>query len=332
MVQDILDRAARDGNHDLGDLLGSLRDWSESIGYFDHLKEENIYLEHENRDLGVKLRLQVNYSRMGYSLPEGERPACPLCIENVGVPGKVLLRVYKFNLGGRMYFAHLTPFPLHPGHFVVNRLEHTPMCVDRHALEDSWQFISQCQGWLAASNSDVEWAGASVLQHHHIQVFQRLSLPIQRAQANQTKMKQDTEISTLHWPCPALRITGTPIRALDLTGVLIREWKVINPGKNTCNYLLGQIDRERIQIHLLLRNPDYRTGEELRAIKSEGVGIIEMAGEIIVPPRPELSRSENHRFFENEGPALVPLLISSNAPKGGMVDEFIRRIFESGSS
>lgn len=321
-------QGAGDGGAPLGDILQALRSWSESVGYFEHLRQENVYFSFPDAAFGVELRLQVNYSRMGYSLPTGERPSCPLCIGNIGTPGKEKLRVHQFTLGGRDYFAHLTPFPLHGGHFVVNRLEHIPMIIDRDALADASEFIGRCPGWLAASNSDVEWAGASVLQHHHLQVFQSLRLPLQDASPIRGRnMGEGARVSELRWPCPALRIEGATADALRVAGDLLLAWKRVRPGETTCNFLLHHGEKGEATVHLLLRHPRFRTGKDLRAIKSEGVGIIEMAGEVIVPPREGLSRAENTVYFKEIGAALIPRLIADNSPAGDFVTRYLEDVF-----
>lgn len=325
-VQRLLARAESRGAA-LGEVLADLRRWSESIGYFDHLAEENVYLSFANEGYGVSFRLQVNYSRLGYTLPEGDRPACPLCIENIGTPGKEKLRVYQFDLGGRAYFCHLTPFPLHPGHFVVNCLEHSPMLIDQTALDDASAFLRRCPGWLAASNSDVEWAGASVLQHHHLQVFQGLRLPLQDARPLRSVRMGETLVEQLDWPGPVLRLSGATPRVLATGGTLLRRWKGTDPGRSTCNFLLHHPSHEESTLHLLLRHPRHRTGSDLRSIKSEGVGIIEMSGEVIVPPRGMMNRGENIAYFEQIGGQLVPRLIGDNSPCGRRVERYLGEVF-----
>lgn len=303
-----------------GDLDATLRDlggWLGSVGYFDHLREENERLEFPDGELGVTLRLQVNYSRLAYRSPAADRRvACPLCIDNIGTPGKELLRVFQLELGGRPFFSHPTPFPLCPGHFVVNSLEHRPMTINAEGLEQSADFVERARGWLVASNSDVEWAGASVLGHHHMQVFESLRLPLEDAPVEKVLSRADCTAEFLRWPLPVVRITGDRSAVLAAGARLIGAWKQIDPGKATFNYLMRRLGDASIQLHLLFRHPDHRTGEILRPIKAEGVGIIEVAGEVIVPPIVGKSREENRLFFEEQGHRIVRGIVSDNAPVG----------------
>lgn len=295
--------------------LGELLSQSEAWGYFNHLTERNEYLSFPTADDVAPLRLQINYSRLAYRAPEGARsPACPLCFENIGVPGKEALRVFEFTLDGVAFFAHATPFPLCPGHFVVNLRHHAPMRISSDGLAQSQDFAWRAPGWLIASNSDVEWAGASVLGHHHVQVFADLRLPVEDAVAEcDLAEAPGCKASILHWYCPVVRLAGPSPAVIATASRLIDGWKSVQPGVRTFNYLMRSAGDETT-MHLFYRHPDYRTPAPRRSIKAEGVGIIEMAGEVIVPPIKTMSREENRVFFEREGLSIIRDIIRGNGP------------------
>ncbi|MDK2971460.1 MAG: UDPglucose--hexose-phosphate uridylyltransferase [Candidatus Sumerlaeota bacterium] len=318
-VQTALQRA-RDAGASLAECLGILQRWSEAVGYFAHLGEPNEFLVFPDASLGLDLRLQINYSRLAYKAPEGRRIGCPLCFENIGTPGKELLRVFEFNLAGVPYFSHLTPFPLHSGHFVLNARTHEPMRIGEPALREAAAFLAEAPGWLLASNSDVEWAGASVLSHHHCQLFRELRLPIEDAAVRSPGQVGDVACDLLCWPGPVYRLSGPEEATLDAAARLIALWKARDPGRCTCNYLMRRTDSSGLVLHLFMRHPDWRTPEHLRSIKSEGVGIIEVAGEVIVPPLAGKTRAENREFFEAEGLRVIHGIIGGNAPLDERLD------------
>jgi UDPglucose--hexose-1-phosphate uridylyltransferase len=327
---------------DLRPVLGELQRWSGKVGYFDHLIDKNEYFQFETESLGVLLRLQINYSRLGYKkTTTPDLPDCPLCIENVGVTGKEKLRIFEFSLAGEDVFTQLTPFPLYPGHFVVNLRQHVPMLINRHAFDLASEFLSKAPGFLAASNSDVEWAGASILKHHHLQIFSDLDLPVESARKLWEVDRQGVEISQVCWPSPTLRISGDHNIALNEAVRLVENWKALDPGKATVNFLMRRTEQGECTITIFLRHCNYRTHEELRPIKAEGVGIIEMAGEVIVPPLASLDRSENIDFFKKNGAQLVQDVISQNSPQpswlnSGWLKQFVLqgndedRLFDNG--
>lgn len=300
----------------LGEALVELEVWASSVGYFEHLRESNLFLEYSPRGGVPGLRLQVNYSRLSYRVAqEGPAELCPLCFENIGRAGKEKLRVFEFSLGGTPYFAHPTPFPLHPGHFVLNLRRHEPMRVSAESLREAWEFLKRAPAWLLASNSDVAWAGASVLGHHHFQVFRQLELPLERAEPLARSGRVSTvTLELLRWFGPVARLRGAPEDVLGVASGLMASWKSCDPGRSTFNYLMRRSAHGELVLHLVFRHPAYVSSERLRRIKSEGVGIIEMAGEAIVPPRPGLSRAANEEFFSAHGEAIARAIIAQNSP------------------
>ncbi len=293
--------------------LDELESWLTSVGYFEHLNESNIFLTFHAREGLPPLKLQVNYSRLSYRLPEGPRSqSCPLCIENIGSPGKEKLRVLELELAGTPYFAHPTPFPLHAGHFVLNLRRHEPMRVNQASLMEAVDFLRQAPSWLVASNSDVAWAGASVLGHHHFQIFRSLHLPVEEAHPLAIGHEGGVELQLLYWPAPVVRLCGPIHEVLVYAGGLIDRWRRIDRNC-TFNYLLRR-KHEQLVAHMIFRHPAYVSSPRLKNYKSEGVGVIEMAGEAIVPPRPGLSRAENENFFRNYGWQIALCIIAQNSP------------------
>jgi hypothetical protein len=119
------------------------------------------------------LQLQINRSRARYvSPPSGfarDQAAndCPLCAHNTQRPGKELLRLFHFELAGRDFFIQHTPFPFHESHFVLVEATHQPMRMSGNSVTDLAAFLDLAPDATACSNSDVMWAGASILAHHH---------------------------------------------------------------------------------------------------------------------------------------------------------------------
>jgi galactose-1-phosphate uridylyltransferase len=202
------------------------------------------------------------------------------------------------------------------------------MRIGEPGFREAADFATRAPGWLVASNSDIAWAGASVLSHHHIQVFKQLNLPIEQAKVQTTTQVEKAMVSLLNWYTPVLRIIGPSESVLQTTSSITTKWKSIVKGKTTCNYLMRSAGADQLCIHLLLRHSDYRTPKSLQHIKAEGVGIIEMAGEIIVPPISGKDRNENKAWFQKHGPMVVEGIIDGNAPKAGdfMPPDFLQLV------
>jgi hypothetical protein len=327
--------------------LDCLHRWELAAGYITQEKLEGIErLAFPDPATGLTFLLQVNHARTRYSdAQERERQAppasarrhpcrasrrhpcraspkpCLLCKDNIGRPGKECLRVYELDLNGpsRRFFFQLTPFPLYPFHFVPVLSEHTPQLVSARSLDDMFALLALAPSYAILSNSDVEWAGASILSHLHFQMLRGVRLPVLEARPvpGLDRRIPGGRVEFLEYPMAAFRFTGTKGRALrEAAGTLLEKWKSLDPGRNTVNLNLVQPPGPKggFELVVLLRNPDYRTPESLRRFKSEGVGVVEASGEAILPvPRgPEAAQMWSE--IRENGLRLVKDLIAGNSP------------------
>jgi len=319
--------------------LDCLQLWELAAGYITREKVEDVErLEFPDPDTGLTFRLQVNYARTRYSdaqekerqaqvtvpgfdpVPDGPKP-CLLCRHNVGSPGMESLRVFELDLDGRgrRFFFQLTPFPLYPYHFVPVLSEHTPQLLSSRSLEDMLALLALAPGYAVLSNSDVEWAGASILSHLHFQMLRGLRLPVLEARAapGASRPIPGGRAELLDYPLASFRFSGTRAQALRAgAGALLEKWKSLDPGRNTVNLNLvpGSGPADGFQVVLLLRNPDYRTPEGLRRFKSEGVGVVEASGEAILPVPRGPEAQAMWREIRECGLRLVKELIAGNSP------------------
>ncbi len=300
--------------------MQKLQQWSEATGY---VRSEDLRLNRRfawpDDEFQVEFRAQVNVLRSRYSpTPLHPEIACRLCFENIAAPGRETLRAYELTLNGKEFFLHLTPFPLFPGHFVLVQKQHLPMRMDRASVQDLVAFVERAAGYTACSNSDIEWAGASILEHHHYQVIANLSLPVMTAAAipglNKTLSRGRAEAAMLDFPCACIKIISADTALFArLCGGLVDGWKKQAPGKHTCNLIIRK-EPSGYAGYVFLRNPHFRTAPEFLEIKSEGVGIIEMAGEGVypLPQGPEAERLWQR--IETEGLEIVKGIMRSNSP------------------
>jgi UDPglucose--hexose-1-phosphate uridylyltransferase len=298
--------------------------------------EEVERLSFPDPESGLELRLQVNYARSRYGASRGgsggrTAGACQLCRRNVGAPGKERLRVYEFPLtpgreGGRPFFLQLTPFPLYPFHFVLILSEHRPQLIDGRSIQDMLDFLRLAPGYTVCSNSDVEWAGSSILDHLHYQVFRSLRLPVMDARAVEGVEPPGLVLEALRYPLSALRIRGGQEQAVGAAVThLVESWKSRDPGRNTVNLVLWrEAATGEYCFTVLLRNPDHRTPPELRPFKSEGVGVIEASGEAILPVPTGPEAEARWRRIRHDGLSIVRGIIEGNSPK--VPPEGLRRL------
>ena len=309
-------------NYHLQAAMGCMFAWSLKAGYItrEKLKRTERLIFHDEA-LRINFRIQINYARSKYrpKPPQDSKlppMLCTLCKENVGRPGKESLRIYEFPMGNRMFFLQLTPFPLFPFHFVPILSRHIPQAIDRQSVVDMFSFLCQAPDYTVCSNSDVEWAGSSILEHLHFQVFKDLRLPVMEAESRPgfTKTFADCSVSLLNYPLTALKVIGKNERSVtEAVSQIIDIWKDADPGRNTVNLVLFKKDDELLYF-IFLRNPDYRTPENLRRFKEEGVGVIEATGEGILPVPAGDEAEEIWKYIRSSGLDLMKSLLSGNNP------------------
>jgi galactose-1-phosphate uridylyltransferase len=169
------------------------------------------------------------------------------------------------------------------------------------------------------SNSDVEWAGASILSHLHFQMLRGVRLPVLEARPapGLSRPIAAGRVEFLDYPLAAFRFAGAEARTLrQAAGALLEKWKGLDPGRNTVNLNLvrSPANGGGFQLVVLLRNPDYRTPERLRRFKGEGVGVVEASGEAILPVPRGPEAPEMWREIRERGLSLVKELIAGNSP------------------
>ncbi len=312
---------------DLSAAMHCLFKWELKAGYItERTIEEVERLSFHDPATGLDFRIQVNYARSRYSasqnLKRDSKPqqGCLLCKDNMGKPGKEALRIYQFDLSaGRRFYVQLTPFPLHPYHFVLILDEHTPQNIDGQSVRDMLDFAEQVPGYTVCSNSDVEWAGSSILNHLHYQVFRQLHLPVLDALPHpEIGMELGScRIDYLVYPLTAFRIGSSSREALQrVAGAFIKIWKAGDPGRNTVNLVLEKRGEEasRYILTVLLRNPDFRTTAEYLPYKSEGVGVIEASGEGILPVPSGPDAGQRWDRIRRDGLAIIKGIIEANSP------------------
>jgi len=326
------DNLNSDTNLDLNPVIEKLSQWEYGVGYLTERKlKDNLRFNYLDPETKITFRTQINIARSNYSpkpIPADlskniPKLHCPICIENIGIPGKEDLRAFSFELSpNRLFFLQFTPFPLFPYHCVLIDQKPRPMIMSEQSVKDLTDFIQKAPGYVACSNSDVEWAGASILSHHHYQVFKNLDLPIMEAEWDLTSYKKTNiqgytvDFGFLNYPIASIKIICRDLKIFIKTaGQIIRTWKAQEPGKNTLNLVIqyDQVKNNWVG-YLILRNPDHRTVQNLTHIKSEGVGIIEVAGEGIYPvPKGEHAESIMQEIKSN-GLEIIKGIIQSNNP------------------
>ena len=269
----------------------------------------------------------------GVAANDGEKyPACQLCIENEGYPGRAAsapggahparqnLRIIPLELGGERWGLQYSPYAYFNEHCIAMSAHHRPMHIDRATLGCLLDFVDTVPHYFIGSNADLPIVGGSILSHDHFQGGAH-EFPMMRAATAETfAMAAHPNVGgeVLEWPLSVLRLTASSRD--ELLGACVhvidawRSWSDVAAGviardedgtpHNTVTPVIRRVG-ERYEAYLALRcnvtTSEHPLGvfhphAEHHHIKRENIGLIEVMGLAILPPRlvPELEAVRGH--------------------------------------
>ena len=269
----------------------------------------------------------------GVAANDGEKyPACQLCIENEGYPGRAAsapggahparqnLRIIPLELGGERWGLQYSPYAYFNEHCIAMSAHHRPMHIDRTTLGCLLDFVDAVPHYFIGSNADLPIVGGSILSHDHFQGGAH-EFPMMRAATAETfAMAAHPNVGgeVLEWPLSVLRLTaasrdellGACVHVIDAwrswsdaaAGVIARDED--GTPHNTVTPVIRRVG-ECYEAYLALRcnvtTSEHPLGvfhphAEYHHIKRENIGLIEVMGLAILPPRlvPELEAVRGH--------------------------------------
>ena len=148
-------------------------------------------------------------------------PACQLCIENEGYPGRSAsvagghparqnLRILPIELGGERWGLQYSPYAYYNEHCIAMSSHHRPMHIDAKALECLLDFVDAFPHYFIGSNADLPIVGGSILSHDHYQGGGH-EFPMMHAKVERTfDLEEWPDVSgeVLVWPMSVLRLRG----------------------------------------------------------------------------------------------------------------------------
>ena len=246
--------------------------------------------------------------------PQSGYPKCALCRENEGYLGSANQaargnhRLIPLTLGSEPWFLQYSPYVYYNEHCIVLSGEHRPMKVSRASMERLLEFVTLLPHYFVGSNADLPIVGGSILSHDHFQGG-RYEFPMAKAPVRE-KVEfagfEDVQAGIVHWPMSVIRLRGKDRERLAALGEkILSAWReysdesvdILAYTGETPHNTITPIARRRgedYELDLVLRNN--RTTEEhplglfhphaqYHHIKKENIGLIEVMGLAILPPR-----------------------------------------------
>ncbi len=241
-------------------------------------------------------------------------PSCALCMENEGYKGRINHaarqnhRMIRFELKGNAYAFQYSPYQYYQEHSIILNESHVPMVIDRRCFENLLAVTEILPHYFAGSNADLPIVGGSILSHDHYQAG-NYSFPMDRAQAYHSVDVpgfSEVDVELVDWPMSVIRLRADKQGILiDLAELILEKWKeysnpeldIISSTNDESHNTITPIARRRgnlYELDLVLRNnrtnDTYPSGifhphPDVQHIKKENIGLIEVLGLAILPPR-----------------------------------------------
>ena len=251
--------------------------------------------------------------------PQSGYPKCMLCRESEGYAGRVDFparqnhRIIPITIDNSPWFMQYSPYVYYNEHCIVFNSKHTPMTIDKAAFAKLLEFTSRFPHYFIGSNADLPIVGGSILSHEHFQGG-RFEFAMERAPI-ETEISfagfEDVEAGIVKWPMSTIRLlSDKPERLVELADKILTKWRgysdeaafIFAETEGTPHNTITPIARRRgkkYELDLVLRNNIttqehpmgvYHPHSELHHIKKENIGLIEVMGLAVLPPRlkPEL--------------------------------------------
>ena len=241
-------------------------------------------------------------------------PQCQLCMENEGYQGRVNHparsnhRIIRFDISGQEWGFQYSPYAYFNEHCIFLDSKHRPMAISRQSFERLLAIVEQFPGYFAGSNADLPIVGGSILTHDHYQggrhVFPMEVAPIQKSVTFEGF--ESVKAGIVQWPMSVIRLTSDSADDLtELADKILLAWRqysdpsvqVLAESNGTPHHTITPIARKRdgqFELDLVLRDnqtspehPDgiYHPHKDVQHIKKENIGLIEVMGLAILPPR-----------------------------------------------
>ncbi|HFR4577395.1 TPA: UDP-glucose--hexose-1-phosphate uridylyltransferase [Streptococcus suis] len=253
-------------------------------------------------------------------------PKCLLCMENEGYQGRINHparanhRIIRLQLGQENWGFQYSPYAYFNEHAIFLNTEHVPMAITPQTFEQLLVLIDLLPGYFVGSNSDLPISGGSILTHNHYQGGRHI-FPMDEAPIEQELTFagfEGVQAGLVKWPMSVIRLTSSErTELLGLATKILEKWRSYSDDlvgikaetNGVPHHTITPIARKRdgrYELDLVLRDnqtseefPDgiYHPHPDVQHIKKENIGLIEVMGLAILPPRLKAELAEVEKFL-----------------------------------
>ncbi|MFI3161608.1 UDP-glucose--hexose-1-phosphate uridylyltransferase [Streptococcus suis] len=253
-------------------------------------------------------------------------PQCLLCMENEGYQGRINHparanhRIIRLDLGQEKWGFQYSPYAYYNEHAIFLNQEHVPMVISPQTFEQLLDLLDIFPNYFVGSNSDLPISGGSILTHNHYQGG-RHSFAMEKAPIERQLVFDGFEsvsAGIVKWPMSVIRLSSADKPSLlGLATKILEKWRSYSDDAvqikaetdGTPHHTITPIARKRGELYeldLVLRDnqtseefPDgiYHPHPDVQHIKKENIGLIEVMGLAILPPRLKAELAEVEKFL-----------------------------------
>lgn len=261
-------------------------------------------------------------------------PKCLLCMENEGYQGRVNYparanhRIIRMKLGAEEWGLQYSPYSYFNEHAIFLNTKHIPMAITPKTFEQLLEIVDIIPGYFAGSNADLPIAGGSILSHNHYQGGKYV-FPMEVAECETNFVFsgfEDIQAGIVKWPMSVLRLRGTnKQRIVELASKILKSWQGYTDLEADIIAATGEVPHHTItpiarvvdgqfEMDLVLRDnhtselhPDgvYHPHKDVQHIKKENIGLIEVMGLAILPPRLKTELEEVEKYLLGKDNAIA---------------------------
>lgn len=223
---------------------------------------------------------------------------------HLGYPGRANHRIIPLRLNDEPFFMQYSPYVYYDEHTIVFHESFIPMEISAKTWRRLFDFVDLLPQYFLGSNAGLPIVGGSILNHEHYQGG-KATFPIDEADAFATYEKGDITLELLKWPVSVIRIKSHQRASLlEFVEKLRLYYESYSDEDcellahttephNAINPIVRKVDETYVVLMALRNNrttkayPDglFHVHEDVYPIKKENIGLIEVMGLAILPPR-----------------------------------------------
>lgn len=282
---------------------------------------QNIEFTHQT-EYG-ELQMTINLSKpekdpkeimMQVNTPPSTYPKCLLCVENEGYegtqthPARANHRLIRLPIDENTWSFQYSPYAYYNEHAIFVSNKHEPMNVGKQAIRNLLDIVTFLPHYFVGANAGLPIVGGSILSHDHYQGGRHV-FPMEQASlwhSFSLAAHPTVQAGLVQWPMSVIRLRGKDKEELvQAADQIMKSWKgytdasvdVLHETDGTPHNALTPIVRRQgavYELDLVLRNnrttvdfPDglFHPHPDVQHIKKENIGLIEVMGLAILPPR-----------------------------------------------